>query len=140
MSNENIDNQILIGKRLRAFRLENGLKSNELAEICNISQGSISGLENGKSYPSAETLINLINNTDIDICYLLTGKKIKHKSKIRFLLDIEEWIEEEIEKDAKRKDWFEIQFQELFQGFKEWKLKKEGNEDNLSEGPSLKIA
>ena len=138
MSNTNLGNQIKIGERLREFRLQKDMKAIEFAKICEISQGSLSGLENGKSYPSAETLINLIRKTDIDIDWLLTGKKrvkvernFKKSSNdgrnFEILDELEEWITSEIKDNPKKAIWFEIQLQELFPKFKAWKERKEGN-------------
>lgn len=38
------------------------------------SQGALSGLENDKAKPAAETIANLLRHTDIDIRWLLTGE------------------------------------------------------------------
>ncbi len=64
-----------IGKRLRAWRVEQGWKGYKLAQVINISQSSLSDLENGKSYPSTPTIIKIMTKTDIDIHWLLLGKK-----------------------------------------------------------------
>ncbi len=66
--------KIKIGKRLQAWRVEQGWKGYKLAQVINISQGSLSDIENGKSYPSTPTIIKIITKTDIDIHWLLLGK------------------------------------------------------------------
>jgi len=62
-----------VGARLRAWRKSEGMKGLEFAKLIQISQGSLSALENGNSLPSAETLKNIFYLTDLDIRYLLTG-------------------------------------------------------------------
>jgi len=63
-----------LGGRLRQWRLKVPLKSFQLAEKLKLSQGSLSDIENEKSLPSAPTIASLMENTDIDIFWLLTGK------------------------------------------------------------------
>ncbi len=46
----------------------------QLSRLIKVSQGSLSDLENDKSMPSATTLKNLSNYTDLNIFWLLTGK------------------------------------------------------------------
>jgi len=62
-----------IGDRLKQYRISKGYKVLEFSRMLDISQGSLSGLENNKSKPSAETLANLVLHTDIDLKWLLTG-------------------------------------------------------------------
>ncbi|MCH7500247.1 MAG: helix-turn-helix transcriptional regulator [Nitrospinae bacterium] len=45
-----------------------------MAQVINISQGSLSDIENGKSYPSTPTIIKIMTKTDIDIHWLLLGE------------------------------------------------------------------
>jgi len=73
--NEDEMTKIKIGERLRAWRKEQGWKGYEFVQVINISQGSLSDLENGKSYPSTPTIIKIMTKTDIDIHWLLLGKK-----------------------------------------------------------------
>ena len=72
--NEDEMTKIKIGKRLRAWRVEQGWKGYKLAQVINISQGSLSDLENGNSYPSSPTIIKIMTKTDIDIHWLLLGE------------------------------------------------------------------
>lgn len=64
----------IIGDRLKQYRLSKGFNVVDFSKILSISQGSLSGLENNKSKPSADTLANLVLYTDIDIKWLLTGE------------------------------------------------------------------
>ncbi len=69
------------GQRLRAWRKSVPLKLMELSGKIQVSQGSLSDLENDKSLPSATTLANLSIHTDLNIYWLLTGKGPVNKSK-----------------------------------------------------------
>ena len=127
------------------------MKAIELAKICGISQGSLSGLENGKSYPSAETIINLIRYTDINVEWLLTGEE-RTKSKVQLeygpkdgrkfdiLNEVEEWLSEEVLRNPERKIWFELHLLDSFQKFAEWKRKRDEQESGEAGGSTRKVA
>jgi len=63
-----------VGARLRYWRKLSGLRLVDMAEMIHVSQGSLSDLENDKSLPSSGTLIGLCKKTELNICWLLTGK------------------------------------------------------------------
>ena len=62
-----------LGARLRKWRKSIPMKSFELAKLIQISQGSLSDIENNKSLPSADTLSKLHMKTNINIVWLLNG-------------------------------------------------------------------
>ena len=62
-----------VGARLRYCRKLSGLRLVDMAEMIDVSQGSLSDLENDKSLPSSGTLIGLCKKTELNICWLLTG-------------------------------------------------------------------
>jgi len=66
-----------IGNRLELYRRSLGMRSYEFAKHLNISQGSYSDLKNENSFPSCQTIINIINLGECNIVWLLTGKKGK---------------------------------------------------------------
>ncbi len=73
---EKLNREIIgCGPRIRQWRTEQGLKLFQLAAILKISQGSFSDIENEKSNPSAQTIRSFYENTDIDVCWMITGKK-----------------------------------------------------------------
>lgn len=57
------------------------MKGKEFAAIIGISPGSLSDIENGNTKPKADTLTALINKTDIDPVWLLTGSEPAAKVK-----------------------------------------------------------
>ncbi len=63
-----------IGDRLRLFRRSRAATLQEFGKDVDISQGSLSDLENGNSLPSATTLISLYH-AGCDIHWLLTGDR-----------------------------------------------------------------
>ena len=72
LSNESIVSQepitiTTVGKRLKIWRKHSMLKLVELSKKIQISQGSLSDLENDKSLPSATTLVNLCLYSDLNI-------------------------------------------------------------------------
>ncbi|QPJ64628.1 MAG: helix-turn-helix transcriptional regulator [Candidatus Nitrohelix vancouverensis] len=70
-----------LGERIRQWRKSLPLKSYELAKLINISQGSLSDIENNKSLPSADTIAKLYKYTNINIIWLLTGQGAMKKGK-----------------------------------------------------------
>ena len=61
--------------RIRKWRKNIPMKSFELARLIKISQGSLSDIENNKSNPSAPTIVAFMKYTNINICWMLTGKE-----------------------------------------------------------------
>lgn len=66
-------------KRLAQIRKDKGISQAKLAEMLNKSAGTTGGYETGKSYPSAEVLIELSELLNCSIDYLLLGKTKKQK-------------------------------------------------------------
>jgi transcriptional regulator with XRE-family HTH domain len=60
--------------RLRQWRKSLPLKSYQLAKLIMISQGSLSDIENFKSFSLADTIVKLYQYTNLNIIWLFTGK------------------------------------------------------------------
>jgi transcriptional regulator with XRE-family HTH domain len=151
MSTKNNGTFQKIGERIKLFRVENSLTLVQLADIIGISHGSLSGLENNKSKPSAETLASFCLYTDINIEWLLTGKGNKNREekkiekqnvnkKAKILGEVEEWLNEEIRINPGRETWFELQMIDSFESFKKWKRKRDETVDSGNNFPSSKVA
>ncbi len=56
---KNIKN--LLGKRLQEIRKKQKITQEKLAELVNLDTSSISNIENGKYYPTAENLDKILN-------------------------------------------------------------------------------
>jgi transcriptional regulator with XRE-family HTH domain len=63
-----------VGGRLKYWRKVSRLRLVDVATLIQVSQGSLSDLENDKSLPSATTLTGLCQKTDMNLCWLLTGE------------------------------------------------------------------
>ena len=70
------------GDRIRQWRKSKKIKGYELAELIKISQGSLSDIENGKSDPSAKTILGFMLYTDIDFIWMMTGEKWDSEGRI----------------------------------------------------------
>jgi transcriptional regulator with XRE-family HTH domain len=82
MSREKYRNgKIFLGERLKQFRLAQGMKANQFAEVVGISQSSLSEIENQNTNPSAETLSLVVRNTNINSLWLLTGEGAMFREK-----------------------------------------------------------
>ncbi|UJF33728.1 helix-turn-helix domain-containing protein [Paenibacillus hexagrammi] len=62
-----------IGYRIKCIRKENNLNQIQFAKIIGISQGNLSEIEMGNSNPSAETLISIRTQYNVNLNWLLTG-------------------------------------------------------------------
>lgn len=61
----------MIGQRVREYRLTKGLRLKAFAAQIGISQGSLSDIENGKTRPSANTVVSIVQSTGINPAWLL---------------------------------------------------------------------
>jgi transcriptional regulator with XRE-family HTH domain len=92
-----------MGMRIRMWRKDRGLRANELARKLKISGGSLSEIENGKSFPSAPTLASMHLNTDLNVGYVLTGQAAKNLKKTprTLLVEIDANIDHVVLKNRK---------------------------------------
>ena len=73
-----------VGGRLKYWRKVSRLRLVDVATLIQVSQGSLSDLENDKSLPSATTLTGLCQKTDMNLCWLLTGEGSMVSTEERF--------------------------------------------------------
>lgn len=64
-----------IGGNIRYLRKLHKLNQVEFSHRINVSQGSLSDIESGKSKPSIETVISIHQSFDCSFEWLLTGKE-----------------------------------------------------------------
>ena len=64
-----------IGQRLKAWRKEKGLTMTEISEKTGLSTGGLSAYERDEKLIGSKPLIALWSEFDLDIAWLLTGKK-----------------------------------------------------------------
>ena len=73
-----------VGGRLKYWRKVSRLRLVDVAALIQVSQGSLSDLENDKSLPSATTLTGLCQKTDMNLYWLLTGEGSMVSNEERF--------------------------------------------------------
>ena len=61
----------MIGEKIRALRMQNGLSQEQLAEICGVSRQAISKWERGDSLPDTERLMQLCRSFHVSADFLL---------------------------------------------------------------------
>lgn len=67
----------LLGKKIKNLRVKRGLTQEKLAEMVGISQRSLSGIEIGENFLTAETLDKILNCLKISIEDLFTVEHLK---------------------------------------------------------------
>ena len=68
------NNNNSFGGRLRSFRESIGMSVVQFSELLGISHPSLSQTENNKTITSAQTISNLVQNTNINVYWLCTGE------------------------------------------------------------------
>jgi len=63
-----------LGERMRAARLQRGLKQADVAAMLNCTRGAVSQFETGLNKPNLETLIAFAQGTGVSLDWLLMGK------------------------------------------------------------------
>lgn len=69
-----------IGMRIKQRRTELGLKQTQIKEQTGISSGNQSDIENGKKYPSVNTLLALSEALDCSVDWILKGRYSNSKN------------------------------------------------------------
>ncbi|MBO6087435.1 helix-turn-helix transcriptional regulator [bacterium] len=67
----------IIGKKIRQIRIEKGFSQEQLSEKIDISPRHMCTIENGNSFPSLETFVNICEILDIDINKFFNIKTVK---------------------------------------------------------------
>lgn len=60
----------IFGKRLREVRKNKGLKQQEIAELLGVKRNTYSDWENGKTEPSFESLVKLVDLFEVSLDWL----------------------------------------------------------------------
>lgn len=69
-----------VSKRLKNYRIEQGLTIQELADLSGVSKGMISQVENGRSIPSLTLLLSIVSSLQINLSEFF--KDISHQEDI----------------------------------------------------------
>ena len=68
-----------IGTRIRLARRDAGLTQEKLAEQVGISVVYLSKIENGRVYPTLETLSNICTELDVELAEVLSNTEMERK-------------------------------------------------------------
>jgi transcriptional regulator with XRE-family HTH domain len=71
-----------IGARIKARRLELGLKQEELADRAGASKSFISEVEGGRSVAGGIVYLNIAKALDLNVHYLLTGESLSAEEQV----------------------------------------------------------
>jgi len=83
-------NYVALGQNIRQYRVRAGLRQEDLAELCDCSNSHIGQIENARTIPSLEMVVNIANALRVTVDQLLTDS-IEHAELI-YLRDMEERI------------------------------------------------
>lgn len=100
---------MLLGKRIKEFRIQKNLTQEELGRLINITKVSICCYENGTRIPSLETIVALANAFEVSLDDLLGREKeivVDDEQKIRMSKEEVEFIKEV----RKRKKIYRLMF------------------------------
>jgi predicted transcriptional regulator len=126
------------------IKAETNLKSlQSLANIVKISQPAVSEMKGkGKFPPGWAYLVG--KEFGLLTEWIMTGegpKRLSDRQEINpILVEVNEWLKEEVRKNPKKGIWFEVEFGEKFQEFSEWKRKRDQGESGGDIFPSSKVA
>lgn len=79
------DNKYKIGQKIKEIRKKSGFTQENFSEKIGIEFSSLSNIENGKSYPSMQTVLNILNTFDVkpenffDFDYFTTDLDLENK-------------------------------------------------------------
>ena len=62
-----MDNKKKLGKRIKELRKQKGLTQEQLAELINLEQNSISVIESGRNFPTLVTLEKIANILGVEL-------------------------------------------------------------------------
>lgn len=100
---------MLLGKRIKEFRIQKNLTQEELGRLINITKVSICCYENGTRVPSLEIIVALANAFGVSLDDLLGREKeivVDDEQKIRMSKEEVEFIKEV----RKRKNIYRLMF------------------------------
>ena len=69
-----------IGQRIKLLRTKNNLSLQELADLVGKSKGNISGYENDKYEPSAQTIISIAKHFKVSTDWILNGEEFQNQN------------------------------------------------------------
>ena len=80
-----MDNKLLIGKKIKEIRSKNKITQEAFSAMIGLETSSLSNIETGKSFPSMQTLLNIIEKFEVspndvfDFAYLDKDENIEQE-------------------------------------------------------------
>lgn len=121
----NLNNYKEIMRRIEPIT---GIKNaSQLSKIIEVPQPTVNRRKNKNKF-EIEWAYILGKQFDLQIEWILTGQgpqklneeKTRGKPKNNFLHLVDEWLQELTKTEPHRADWFQLQFEDSFPGFKKW--------------------
>ena len=78
-----MDLKILVGRRIQYFRKHAGLTQEQLAEIIGIDTVSLSKIETGRNYPTAENISKIAEILNVDVYEFYMSDEISNESLLK---------------------------------------------------------
>jgi len=91
------DLQMLFGHNVRYFRAVNGWSQEKLAELVNVSKNTIHGIETGRKFAKAKTLVKLAIVFNIEVYHLLLPQDCFEYSKAEFIKKNNEYVKDVVD-------------------------------------------
>lgn len=82
MSDKNVDIKKLLGKKIKKLRIKKDLTQEQLAERINVSQRTLSGIECGNNFLTAETLERLTESLDVTVDELFLVEHLRSSQEL----------------------------------------------------------
>ncbi|MBR1424430.1 helix-turn-helix transcriptional regulator [bacterium] len=79
------DSKVLVGKKIKEIRAKLQITQEAFSEMIGIETSSLSNIETGKSFPSMQTLINIVEKFSVDpqdffnYSYLNTSQNLENE-------------------------------------------------------------
>ncbi len=93
MENTEAENTNRLGEQLAEMRLAKGFSQRKLAQLAGLTNTAISGIENGRSSPSINTLARILKVLDSDLASFFATYKEDQRRDIRTVVKSDELID-----------------------------------------------
>ena len=87
--------RLAMGTRLRAAREEKRLTQRELAIAADMTERTISNIENGVTMPTVEVIHRLCFELDVELCYILQGRTSRGNDRVTFTIEMGGYMPDE---------------------------------------------
>lgn len=93
------------GEKLRSYRVEKGLKQEELANILGITQSAVSHFEKNTRFPPKNIITKLAEVFDVEEDFLIKGANLTKLELLKYIEGLSPYEIEEMNNYAKYLKW-----------------------------------